>query len=688
MMAKKKNLKPEYRSITKEKQQAPINKSGAVTTAWYQNGKQLGLVIALLVITAICFSPVLSSTKEFINFDDPVYVTKEEVITKLDGKHLTKMFTEPHTSLNYHPITLLSLAINYAFSGLHPFGYFFTNILFHALNSFLVFIFLFRLSNKKFWIGLTGALLFGIHPMHVESVAWASERKDVLYCFFFLASCITYLSYLQTKQIKYIIFSFVLFLLSCLSKAMAVPLPAVLLLIDFYKQRKFSLKIVAEKIPFFIVSLIIGYIAVSIQAKGAIGDFSQFTVVQRFMFASYGLMMYFVKLVFPVGLSAFYPYPTFNNGDIPMIYKIAPAIALVILAFPLILSFRNKTLFRLWIFGIGFFMLMIALVLQFLSVGAAIMADRYSYLPYIGLCFVAGYFFNSLFEKQKTKNIAIVLLIVITPALAYACYNRVKIWENDEIVWSDVIDKYPYITETNGNVITVLQEGVNIAYDNRANYYRRRGDFEKAFADYEIITRFHTKNQGAYNNMGNLLSLKAEEAKAKGNSDQAKEFYTKAIEMYSEAIRLKPTDNEAYYNRALNYAAMGDVKKALDDYVASFNLNPADISLLGNIGNTKLQLGLNEEGISDFNRALVANPNDAMILFYRGTAYVNLGRINEGISDLSNSVKINPALGNAWYNLSFALNMANRKSEAVDAALNARKNGFAVNDEYLNSLQR
>src|SRR4051812_32732758 len=153
---------------------------------------QLWLVAAALAVTAVCFSPVLSATKEFINFDDPVYITKQDLITKMDSKHLATMFAQHDASLNYHPLTMLTLAINYSFSQLHPFGYFFTNLFIHLLNTLLVFIFLYQLSGKQFWTGFIAAVLFGIHPMHVESVAWAAERKDVLYCFFFLSSCITY----------------------------------------------------------------------------------------------------------------------------------------------------------------------------------------------------------------------------------------------------------------------------------------------------------------------------------------------------------------------------------------------------------------------------------------------------------------------------------------------------------------
>jgi protein O-mannosyl-transferase len=298
------------------------------------------------------------------DLSDKAHPKVQPQITKLDAEHLKTMFSPSNpVSLNYHPLTMFSLAVNYSFSKLNTYGYFFTNILFHLLNTLLVFIFLYRLSGKKFWVGAVSALLFGIHPMHVESVAWASERKDVLYCFFFLASCITYLSYLETKQVKYIVYCFVLFLLSCLSKAMAIPLPLVLVLIDFYRQRQFTFKTIAEKIPFFALTLVFGLLALNIQSKEAIADFQVFTLPQRFMFAAYGFMMYWVKLFVPWKLSAFYNYPSLDG--VTLVYQAAPLIVLLLVLGPAFYFYKkNRDHFRVWVFGMGFFIAMVAMVLQ------------------------------------------------------------------------------------------------------------------------------------------------------------------------------------------------------------------------------------------------------------------------------------------------------------------------------------
>src|ERR1051325_10479170 len=237
-MAKKKKKK---RAEEEEVAVQPTRKAPAPVKSFFS----WPVIIAILIVTFACYFPVLSDKKEFTNWDDPVYIVDKEsnatpavqpLITSTSMENVKKIFsTSNPVSLNYHPLTMLSLAYNYKFATKKqygepaPKGFFITNLFLHLCNTFLVFAFCYLLSRKRFWVGAISALLFGIHPMHVDSVAWASERKDVLYCFFFLASCISYLSYIKTKRISYFILCFLLFVFSCLSKAMAVPLPLVLL---------------------------------------------------------------------------------------------------------------------------------------------------------------------------------------------------------------------------------------------------------------------------------------------------------------------------------------------------------------------------------------------------------------------------------------------------------------------------
>ncbi|MFI5218326.1 MAG: tetratricopeptide repeat protein [Bacteroidia bacterium] len=644
--------------------------------AWYKKLVQLLVVTCILIITYICFSPALTNKKEFTNWDDNGYVLEQPLVKSLSNENIKTLFKpETQVMLNYHPLTMISLALNYQSSKLKAKPYALTNVLIHLLNTFLVFVLLFKLSNKKFWVGAIGSLWFGIHPMHVESVAWIAERKDVLYGFFFLLSCIAYLKYLETKKWVHLALVFVLFVLSCLSKAMAVPLPLVLLLIDFFYQRKINLKTIAEKIPFLIVAILAGYNAVNIQSHGAIAEYHVFTTLQRFMFAAYGFIMYWWKLFLPINLSAFYPYPMLDeNQNLPLIFNLAPVLALILVLAPAWILYKrnNKETFRLFVFGMGFFILMVALVLQFISVGVVIMADRYSYLPYVGAFFIIGTLLNEGLQKKQTKIITAAGTVAFSVFLIVVCYNRVKVWNNSEVLWTDVINQYPYEIEQTGNVIKVKQAGVETAYKNRGNYYREHGMMDKAFEDYNMLVQVNAKDPGAFSNMGNMYALRKE--------------FPKSLEMYSKSIERDSTNFDTYVNRGITLSTMDEHRKALGDFNKALALKPGTEHLYEKIAFENMKLRNFEQCISICTDLLAKNTGNVYAFFYRGIASANTGKITQAISDLQNTISLKPDHSEAWFNLAVLYNQTGNFKEALNAAQKAKSLNYPVNEGFLTEL--
>ena len=685
----KKQQKPAIKKTEPNKQNlSEINK---ISTRWYKDSKKLLFVGLILIATFITYLPAFNSQKEFTNWDDPVYVLQQNQIKSLEWSNITQMFNpQNHVSLNYHPLTMLSLAINYHFSKLNPASYFFTNIIFHLLNTLLVFIFIHLLTKKKFWIALFSALFFGIHPMHVESVAWISERKDVLYAFFFLISLISYIKYLDTKKIGFILLCIIFFVMSCLSKAMGVVLPLVLILIDLYYPRKFTWKTLVEKIPFFAVSLWAGMMAINIQSTEAIGKFEIFSLLQRFQFTAYGFLMYWVKLLFPINLSAFYPYPNLNeSGNIPLLHQISPIIALLIIAIPLYWLFKkDKSKFNIALFGIGFFIATIVLVLQFISVGKAIMADRYSYLPFIGAFFMIFSFANPFIEKLKTKNITLGIIVFIALIFSVLSFNRVKVWTNSEKLWTDVIEKYPYKITQTANVIRVEKVGVITAYINRANYYREHNQMDKAFDDFNILVLANTDEVKAYSNMGNFYGLKIQEALQKGDIQEATTMFNKSMEMYNKGLTLEKDNYEIYLNKGISLAIMNKHKEAVENFQLSLKINPNQLDLFKNMAISYLNLQLNDECIKYSNQYIKNKTDDSDIFFYRGTAQLKNGKNQEAIKDLTMATSLNPKFSGAWYNLSVAQNNIGNYELAYNSANVALKNGYAINQDYFNNLKQ
>jgi 4-amino-4-deoxy-L-arabinose transferase-like glycosyltransferase len=274
------------------------------------NWKYYGGLFIIILISFIAYLPVFNN--ELLAWDDEYYIKNNPLVYTINLKDIFSQYVMG----NYHPFTILILAIEYQLFGLSATGYHTVNLLLHLLNVLLVFFTVLRLANKQ-EIALVAALLFGIHPLHVESVAWTAELKDLLYTFFFLASYIFYLKYQESQRKKYYIVALILFSVSLLSKAMAASLPVLLILTDYFKGRKINVKTLLDKAPFFLLSIIFGIVAIWAQQSSGATEVIHFSFLQRIIFACYGFITYLVQLIFPLNLSAYYPYPVRSGESIP-----------------------------------------------------------------------------------------------------------------------------------------------------------------------------------------------------------------------------------------------------------------------------------------------------------------------------------------------------------------------------------
>ena len=574
----------------------------------------------LLLATTVAFWPSLQNG--FTNWDDPVYVLENSWVINGNWKAL---LTEP-VSLNYHPLTMLSLAVNYQISGLEPFGYHLTNLLLHLINTILVFIFVRRLAPKAtVYVAFFTALVFGVHPMHVESVGWVSERKDVLYVLFFLGGLIVYLRHIEKPNAKTIGKVGLLFLLALLSKAMAVVFPVVLVLLDWYRGRKFEAKVWYEKILFFSMSLFFGLLAYRIQSGGAIAEFDQFTIIDRLVFAGYGFCMYLVKAIFPTGLSAFYPYPFAGGGSVPGYFYVMPLLALGIVG-GAYLARKNRPAVS---FGIGFYLVTVALVLQFISVGKAIMADRYTYLPYVGLFFMLFYLLFQWAGKVQTRQrTALAISTVFSVLLLILCFQRTKVWKDSEVLWTDVIEKYP--------------DTADEAYANRGSYRGKAGQLEEALPDLQKAVAINPQLANAYESLGNAYGAQGQ--------------FQQSLDAFSQAIAINDQKPNYYLNRAIS----------------------------------KAQLGRVEEAVADFDQALNLGPNAvqrANILTNRGVLYMTQSQWPQAESDCLEALSLLPNQATACNCLARVYAGQGQKAKALEYAQRAQALGFAVDPNFLQQLQ-
>ena len=576
----------------------------------YQN--RWMLIGGLVLLTFLSFFPVLDN--EFINWDDDRYVYENPDIQGFGNGNLGKIFSKDYVS-NYQPVTMLSLMANYAMSELKPSSYLFTNVLLHIISTVLVFFFAFRLSRRRVEVGLITAALFALHPMHVESVAWVSERKDVLYTAFFLGGLITYLRYMDTQDRKFYVFTLILFALSVLSKPAAVVFPLVLLLLDYYEKGKIERKNWLDSMPFFAGSLIMGIKTLQTQSATAIIDPEVTTFSQKVLSSFYAMSMYLVKMFAPVKLSAFYPYP-YLQDPVPVMYYLGPLLILALAGLVLWLWLKKKN--RLPLFIGLFFLINIILVLQFLQVGGAVMADRYTYVPYIGLFFGLGMGVSYLVRKgiKPWGTVASAAMGLAILGCAFGTFQRVNDWQDSGTIWTDVIEKYPRLVPT--------------SYLNRGKHFFVNNDREKAIADWQVAIELDQNYEEAYNNLGLMYYDKKD--------------FDGALEMFNQALRVNPNYSTSLKYRANCYVNKNDFNKAIPDYQKFNQLNPNDPYGHNGLGVCYQNSGNFAEAAKAFGEAIRRNPNNGFYYFNRSVAQSNLGRKAEAFKDAQRAQQLGHSL--------------------------------------------
>ncbi len=516
------------------------------------------LLFALILITTAIYFRSLNN--QLTTWDDKNYITENKDIRTLDGDSLNYTLKKTFRSYvmgNYHPLTMLSYCIEYRKYKLNPKPYHVTNFIIHLLNTLLVFAFIVLLTRQQ-WVAFITALLFAIHPMHVESVAWAAERKDVLYSFFYLSALCIYLIYLGKEKGKWILylFTFFLFIMGVLSKAMAVSLPITFFFLDYFTGRKITLKVVLEKLPFILAACFFGYIAIEAQKSASALDVTHYNFFDRILFTSYALMMYLWKFIAPINLSCFYDYPIKQNGMYPTIFYAAPILILV-LTFLIYRSIRFK---KDVLFGAVFFFITIVLVLQILPVGGAIIADRYTYLPYIGIFFILARWINNLLEDRSEKLrsyklLTITVLIFFSIGCCYLTIQRCKIWHDSITLWNNAIEQY---------------DSAPKSFNGRGDAYNIAKQYDKAIPDFNRAIQLKYDYPEAYYNRGLAYYYLGK--------------YDEAIKDYTSAIQYGPQLAVAYYNRAGAYFTIQNFKPALEDALKAkqfgYDVDPRFIEVL------------------------------------------------------------------------------------------------------------
>ncbi|HAM52735.1 MAG TPA: hypothetical protein DCP92_19325 [Nitrospiraceae bacterium] len=564
-------------------------------------------------VSLLTFIVYLASLhNEFVNWDDDVYILDNPHIRSINIAFFKWAFFDFYAS-NWHPLTWITHALDYAAWGLNPLGHHLTNIILHSLNTFVVVLLIIGLiealkerivaneislfhDERTILIvgGITG-ILFGLHPLHVESVAWIAERKDLLCALFFLLSITAYTKYVgnlnnnvvQKPTLvfsnKHYLLSLAFFVLALLSKPMAVSLPLVLLILDRYPFKRIeSLKtfqsMLAEKLPFIVFSLVSAILTVLAQKSGgAMGLTESMPFAARISVAANSLVAYLWKMILPLTLIPFYPYPR-NVSPLSLANLLSIFIVTGITVICSVYAKRHKLWLSLW----GYYVVTLLPVLGMVQVGRQSMADRYTYLPslgpflIIGLVAAWGLVKTNRLKRGKliVKLLGTSMAIFVVVSMTYLTFKQIGIWKDSISLWSYVIDK---------------RTDFSIAYNNRGNAFAKMGSFDKAIADYDEAIALNRSYYDAYNNRGVAFA----------KLDQIE----KAIAEFDKAIALNPSDYRAYGNRGLAFDSMGEFDKAIADFDKAIALNQNDANSLVNRGLVHLKVRQVGLAISDFRKA-------------------------------------------------------------------------------------
>ncbi|MBK7525239.1 MAG: tetratricopeptide repeat protein [Saprospiraceae bacterium] len=617
-MSKKKG-----KEVISQKKTRPVQNKIGDAHITESNNKSWIWMILLTGITLFCFYNTLKNG--FVNWDDDKNFLEHPAIqnlTRADFWEATKYIFTNNVIGNYNPLANWTFAIEKVWFGFEqPKYWHLNNVILHSICVLLVF----KIGHKLGLNLLSSfllALLFSIHPMRVESVAWITERKDVLFGVFYLGAMYQYISWVKdNKNIRWV-FIYLFFILSLFSKIQAVSLPLSLLAVDYFLRDKLNWGHVFSKIPLFLLSTFFGILGVYfLKEYGSIENATSgtdYNFIQRLFIGAFSFTIYLVKFVFPFRMSPLYPYP----HEIPWYFYVSIIILPVVL-FGLWWAYKNKH--KAVFFGLIFFIVNIVFLLQILAAGQGFIADRFTYIAYLGLFFIPVYYIESAIKKNANKtNVMYGVMAFILLVFSYMTIQQNKIWENSATMWTHVLKYYKNTTTP---------------YGNRANYYRDNGMYKEAMADYNKSIALKDQQPQAYNSRARLFFTVA----------KGKDTLLLALRDYNKAIEYSPNDGEFYTNRGATYARLGDLNRAIADLTKGIELKPDHSVAYLNRSIMYQQINRQDLAVKDIDKYLQMKPKDADMWYEKGRVHRILSQNPQALDAYNKAISLNGSKGLFYY---------------------------------------
>jgi protein O-mannosyl-transferase len=585
---------------------------------------------------------------EFINYDDQVYVTQNYSIQSgITCKGILNTFTDIRTA-NWHPLTMMSHMLDWQLFGPRAGGHHWTNVIIHIFNTILLFLLLNRLTGAV-WRSALVAALFAVHPINVESVAWIAERKNVLSTFFWILTILFYARYVERPGWQRYLPVFICFALGLMSKPMLVTLPFVLLLLDYWPLNRTSINtqdensmhvnpssqtgktklsfLLLEKIPLFILTVISICVTLYIQHEGIV-NLDSLPPIKRISNAVLSYAIYIKKMFWPTDLAVFYPRTDIQTQ------QVLTAFALLVFITAISCGYFKKYPYLIvgWLWYLGTLVPVIGIV----QVGAQAMADRYAYVPFIGLFIMFVWYLSDIVKRNVYIKFSLVLTsLVVILALSVLCWQRCQLWGDQFALWDNVLKNYK----------------VAFAYNFRGLAYVSKGQYRLALADYDSAIKMDKQFTEALSNRGILYVTIGQ--------------YENALKDYNEAQRLNPKFADAYYNRGILYLTIGQLDKAINDFTEAINIEPSMADAFDNRGVALRLKGQHEKSFADFNQALKINRNFAEAYFNLGMVYNAWKQYDSAIANFNEALRIKPQYEDAYFYRGISFASLGKYNEAI-----------------------
>jgi tetratricopeptide (TPR) repeat protein len=661
-----------------------------------------GICISLAILVWALYAQTLRF--DFVNFDDDLYVTDNpEVINGLTGQGITHIFTHSECKF-YHPLAMLSLMLDRHLYGLNPAGFHFTNVLFHTASVILLFLVL-RSMTGALWRSAFVAAVFAIHPLRAESVAWVAERKDVLSVFFFMLTLGSYVRYTRAPSMGRYLALVIIYILGLLSKPSLMTLPFVLLLLDYWPLGRLQpaappniRRLILEKIPLLVVAVAAAIVAVHAEAE-VVRPVSQYPIPARICNAAVSYATYLWQSVYPTDLAAFYPHP---GNTLPAAAVALSFLVLVIISALAIWRWKQRPYLIVgWLWYLGMLVPMIGLV----QVGAFAHADRFTYLPQIGLLLGAAWAVADVSSAWRARPVALGIAaadVIIT--LATFSFIQISYWRNSDSLWTHVLacTRNNAVAEAgysdvllkqgdNSGAMTHAQKALAIEPDfevprnNLGVVLFERGQVDDAIANYRLALAGHPDYEPALYNLGKALLqqghwdeaiatlqkallLKPTDAPAANNYGIAllqQGRVADAIARFQDALKYKPDYAPAWKNLGLAFQQQGQMDDAIATFRKSVELWPGDAEAWYDLGNALLQKNREDDAINAYQKCLAAHADYPEAHYNLGSAFLLKGSFDEAIGQYQKYLASRPDDVNAHNHLGYALLQKGRPTEAI-----------------------